>query len=83
MSLVPTETCGKCQDYSGKGKWVSKAWSQLSQISKMENFVNIVNGFKPLTIFEKSSILDVYLGSEYTFELHQKSWVTRLAAVFF
>ena len=49
----------------------------------MENFVNIVNGFKPLTIFEKSSILDVYLGSEYTFELHQKSWVTRLAAVFF
>ena len=29
----------------------------------------IVNGFQPLTIFAKSSILDVQLGSKYASEL--------------
>ena len=31
----------------------------------MEIFAKIVNGFQPLTIFAKSSILDVLQGSEY------------------
>ena len=31
----------------------------------MECFVEIVNGLKPLTIFAKRSILNVWQGSEY------------------
>ena len=31
----------------------------------MERLVNIVNGFKPLSIFARSSILDVWQGAEY------------------
>ena len=31
----------------------------------MELFGKIVNGFSPLTIFAKSYVLDVWLGSEY------------------
>ena len=41
-------------------------YSQPCQTSKMENFVKIVNGYKPLTIFAKPSILDVSQVSEYT-----------------
>ena len=37
-----------------------------SQTSTMEHFVKIINSLKPLIIFIKSSILDVWLGSEYT-----------------
>ena len=37
-----------------------------SQASKMEQFVKIVNGIKLLTVFTKSSILDVWMGSKYT-----------------
>ena len=37
--------------------------SKLSKTSKMERFTNMVNVWKPLTIFAKSSILDVWLGS--------------------
>ena len=37
-----------------------------SQTSKMEIVVKIVNGNKLLTIFKKSSILDVWMGSKYT-----------------
>ena len=36
-----------------------------SQTSKMEHFAKIVNIFKPLTIFAKTTILDVWLGSVY------------------
>ena len=35
------------------------------QTSKMKCFAKIVNGWKPLTIFAKRSILDTYQGSEY------------------
>ena len=35
------------------------------QTSKMELFAVIVHGFQPLTIFARSFILDVWLGSEY------------------
>ena len=34
---------------------------------KMELFVNIANGFQPLTISAKIPILDVSQGSEYIF----------------
>ena len=44
-------------------------YSEPCQTSKMELFLKIINGRKPLTIFAKSSILDVWLGSERAFGL--------------
>ena len=38
---------------------VSRVGSRAAAISKMERFVIIVNGFQPLTIITKRSILDV------------------------
>ena len=32
----------------------------------MEHFAKIVNGFQPLTMFAKSSILNIWLSFEYT-----------------
>ena len=43
----------------------AKAYSEPCQTSKMEFFAKLVKGFKPLTIFVKSSILDVWQSSEY------------------
>ena len=43
----------------------TEAYSKTSRKSKMELFTKISNGFKLLTIFAKSSILDVRLGSKY------------------
>ena len=37
----------------------SKAYAEPCQISKIEHFAKISNGFKPLTIFAKHSSLDV------------------------
>ena len=37
----------------------TKGGSRAAAISKMERFVIIVNGFQPLTIITKRSILDV------------------------
>ena len=51
---------------------VSEAYSEPSQTSKIELFEKVVNGFQPLTIFEKSSILDVWQGSEYASGNNQK-----------
>ena len=42
-----------------------KVYSEPSQISETELFVEIINGEKPLTTSAQSSILDVWLGSEY------------------
>ena len=42
------------------------AYAEQSQASKMELLPKIVIGWKPLTIFAKSSVLDVWLGSECT-----------------
>ena len=39
---------------------MAEANSESCQISKMERFAKIVNGFKSLTIFVKRSILDVW-----------------------
>ena len=44
-------------------------------MSKMKHFVEIVNGFQPLTIFPKHSVLDVWQGSEYVSACHLKSTV--------
>ena len=51
---------------------------RTSRTSKMELFVEIVNDFQPLTIFAKSSILNVRLGSEYTSEIFNFSWTKEL-----
>ena len=42
----------------------TKAYSKLIRTSKMKFLAKIVNTFHALTIFAKSSILDVRLGSE-------------------
>ena len=39
----------------------------------MEHFAKIVNGFNPLTIFAKRSILDIRLGSEYASDGYLRS----------
>ena len=44
----------------------SEEYSEPGRIFKMEVFVKIVNGWKPLTISKKSSISDFRLGYEYT-----------------
>ena len=41
------------------GQWSIRGGSGAAAISKMEHFVIIVNGFQPLTIITKYSILDV------------------------
>ena len=38
---------------------IARGGSRTSATSKMEHFMIIVNGFKPLTITTKSTILDV------------------------
>ena len=43
----------------------TETYSEPCQISKMEVFAEIGNGWEPLTSFTRSSILDVYQGSEY------------------
>ena len=39
--------------------------SEPSQTSKMEPFAEIINGWKPFTIFGKRSFSDVWMGFEY------------------
>ena len=39
--------------------YLARSGSRAAATSKMESFVIIVNGFKPLTIITKRSILDV------------------------
>ena len=41
---------------------MSEAYSELIQMSIMEHFAKIVNGQKPLTIFTRHSVLDVWQG---------------------
>ena len=43
----------------------SESYSKPSQTSKTEPFTETVNVWKPLTLFTKSCILDIWLGSEY------------------
>ena len=58
--------------YSGlQTRVVLEAYTEPSQISKMEYFAKTVDAFQALTIFEKSSILEISLGSEYASEYCQ------------
>ena len=43
---------------------ISETYSEPSQTSKMELFVKIVKSWNPLSIFAKSSIIDVWQCSE-------------------
>ena len=45
--------------------YISEAFSESSQASKVECFAKIVNDFQLLITFAKRSIFDVLLGSEY------------------
>ena len=45
--------------YSSKIRLIVRGGSRAAATSKMECFLIIVNGFKPLTIIKKHSILDV------------------------
>ena len=47
---------------------ISEAYLELLQPSKRELLAKIVNGFKLLIVFTKSSTLDVCSGSTYTIE---------------
>ena len=58
--------------YSGlQTRVVLEAYTDPSLISKMESFAKIVDAFQALTIFQKSSILDIRLGYEYASEYCQ------------
>ena len=50
----------------------SEVNSESCHTSKMELFAKTVKNEKPFTIFVKSSILDVWQGSEYASELASK-----------
>ena len=41
--------------------------SESTRVSDMELLAKTVNGFRPLTTFAESSVLDVWLGSGYAF----------------
>ena len=45
---------------------VTKTCLECFQISKMKCFTEVANTWKPLTIFAKCSMLDVWQSSEYT-----------------
>ena len=51
---------------------ISEVHLEPSQRSKMELFVDIVRGWKKLTNFEESSVLDIWLCSEYASEFSYK-----------
>ena len=44
---------------------ISEVYLEPCQTSKMELFAKVVNSFYPQTSFSKSSILDIYLGTEW------------------
>ena len=52
-----------------------EAHLEFSQASKMKPFAKLFNGFKPLTTFAKTSVLDVWLGSEYA-SGHESAFLT-------
>ena len=45
-----------------------EVYSELSQTSKMERIVKIVDGFQPLIIFAKGTILEICRSYEYVLE---------------
>ena len=68
----PSITNGPFDQVSKPLTWMDgEAYSEPSQLSTMKLYANIVHGWKPLTIFAKSSILDVWLVSECACEMHK------------
>ena len=59
-------------------KYIAEACSEPCQTPKMELFAKIVDGWHPLNIFTKSSILDVWQFSEYPLyhRSHIFDWLT-------
>ena len=52
------------------------AYPELRQTSQMELLAKVVNGFQPLTVFARNSVLDVWEGSEYASILKWRgTWV--------
>ena len=60
---------------------VTEAYSELGQTSKTELFAETANIWRPLGIFAKSSILDVWYGSEYAFAWHEVEVYIKLILV--
>ena len=52
-------------EHSDKRRKNAEKYSEPCQRSKMELFVKMAMAQKPLTIFAKCSVLDVWQGSEY------------------
>ena len=52
-----------------------EGYSEPRQTYKIEHFTKIDNDWKPLTIFAKSSIISVWLFSEYTTVEYHWSWI--------
>ena len=61
----------------------TEAYSEPSQTSEMELFAEIDNSIRPLTIFAKSSILNIWLGSEYAFDVNNRHNVLRRLHFFY
>ena len=59
-------------DFSAKSSLASEANLKSCQASKMELFANIVTNLKLFTLSAKTSILVIWLGSQYAFELAYK-----------
>ena len=57
-NILPTRTIFFISS-AGRTESVQRGGSRTAATSKMEHFVRIVNGFQPLTIITKCSILDV------------------------
>ena len=69
-------------------KYVESSWEAgrdkfKTQSDRLEFFAeNVLGGFEPLMILAKSSILDVWLGSEYASGIFSLSWTKRFATRF-
>ena len=50
-------------------EWHQEAYSEPCRKSKLKLFTEIVNGLQPLTIVAKSSVLDIWQGSECAFSI--------------
>ena len=55
---------------------ISKALSEPSPTSKLGLFAKLLNGFQPLIIFAKSSILYVLLGHEHSCDIDKNNTLT-------
>ena len=46
---------------------ISEAYSKLCQISKVERFAKIVNGFKKIIIFKRNSIREIFERQDFEY----------------